>query len=102
MCGNMNRRPIGRCSECGGVVSLPEYWMGVNRPLPTCESCGRVANEANYLNLPIIPMKPRKSDVWPREWSTDNEPPYKITRTNDKLTLYDYHKDGFVGLKIGV
>ena len=41
----MNKRPIGRCSNCGGVVSVYQgAWYGINPPQPTCESCGAVAN----------------------------------------------------------
>ena len=58
MVGNVNRKPIGRCSLCGGVVSIPTVWHGTNRPIPTCEDCGAVADEA--ANLPVVPMKPRQ------------------------------------------
>lgn len=56
MCGNGNRKPIGKCSQCGGIVSVPEAWMSVNRPVPTCEKCGAVADETQ--NLPTIKTKP--------------------------------------------
>lgn len=56
MCGNLNRRPIGRCSQCNGIVSLPNVWMSVNRPVPFCESCGAMADM--YSNLPVIPTIP--------------------------------------------
>lgn len=55
MNGNMNNRPVGRCSECGGVVSIPRSWMSVNRPVPRCERCGGVADEAD--KLPRIKIK---------------------------------------------
>lgn len=51
--GNLNRQPIGRCSQCGGVVSTPRSFYSVNRPVPECESCGAVADEA--ANLPVVP-----------------------------------------------
>lgn len=52
MCGNMNNIPVGKCSQCGGVVSVPRVWMSVNRPIPRCERCGGYADEA--ANLPTI------------------------------------------------
>ena len=49
----MNRtRIIGSCSKCGGYVSVPEVWMGVNPPIPTCNSCGATKKE----KLPVIEM----------------------------------------------
>lgn len=56
--GNLNRRPIGKCSRCGGVVSIPIVFHSVKRPVPTCENCGAVANEA--ANLPVIETTPSK------------------------------------------
>lgn len=47
--------PVGRCSVCGGVVSLPLNHMSVARIVPTCESCG--AKEDMASRLPVIPMK---------------------------------------------
>lgn len=52
----MNNRPIGKCSICGGVVSLPVSYMSVFPPVPTCEKCG--ATEDRAARLPIIPMVP--------------------------------------------
>lgn len=46
-------RIIGKCSLCGGDVTLPEVWMGVKPPVPTCEKCGAVEDS----NKPVIPMK---------------------------------------------
>lgn len=63
MSGSLNKRPVGRCSECGGVVSLPISYMSVKRPVPTCERCGAVADEA--VDLPLMPMIPPKH---PRDW----------------------------------
>lgn len=56
MVGNLNKRPVGSCSQCGGVVSLPITFHSVKRPVPTCESCGAVASETR--NMPIIPTTP--------------------------------------------
>ena len=53
---------IGTCSICDGEVQVPNIWMGVIPPQPTCNRCGAV--EAN--NGPVIPMSNpvRKSDEW--------------------------------------
>ncbi len=63
--------PVGKCGECGGVVSEPSPWMGMNRPPAICEKCGAVADTP--INLPTLPMKPKQV----REW-TWNAPP-KVT-----------------------
>ena len=47
---NGNNRPVGKCSQCGGVVSVPRIWHGVNRPVPTCERCGAGEDEAASLS----------------------------------------------------
>ena len=72
---------VGICSECGGRVTVPTHWLCIYPPVPTCQSCGATMERS----LPIIPMRPRKPDVWPRDWQTDNEPPYKISRTDDDM-----------------
>lgn len=51
----LNYIPVGKCSNCGGIVSypnLPKVWMGVQRPLPACEECGAIKDESE--GLPII------------------------------------------------
>lgn len=53
---NGDRRPVGKCSCCGGVVSLPVAWWSVNRPVPTCERCGAVADETDP--LPVVKTRP--------------------------------------------
>ncbi len=50
----MSKQVIGRCSECLGLVTVPEYWMGIYPPVPTCESCGARKKD----DLPIIDMDP--------------------------------------------
>ena len=47
--------PVGKCGDCGGVVSVPETWMGTQRPPKTCEGCGAIAEET--AGLPTMPMK---------------------------------------------
>lgn len=56
MCGNLNKRPVGRCSQCGGVVSIPPVFWSVMRPVPSCERCGAVLDEAH--SLPVVPTMP--------------------------------------------
>ncbi len=60
--GNANNTPIGKCSQCGGIVSFPKAYMSINRPVPQCESCGAtVVNEGR--KLPTIETKPVPSVV---------------------------------------
>ena len=53
----INEHEVGRCSNCGGAVVLPESFMSVRKPVPTCERCGAQAIPRG----PVIPMgKPSK------------------------------------------
>jgi len=58
-------RVIGVCGLCGGSVCIPEVWMGVFPPAPTCSSCHAVAKASG----PVVEMeKPRTfvtSSVFP-------------------------------------
>ena len=65
----MNKIIIGQCSICGGNVSIPEIWHGVNPPVPTCENCGAVKKR----NLPIIPMSPLP---YPKDFSRRKRNPH--------------------------
>lgn len=47
---------LGTCSICGGRVSVPDAWLSVIAPTPTCEQCG--ATKANH--GPVIDMTPAK------------------------------------------
>lgn len=58
MTGNINNRPIGKCSECGGIVSVPLVYWSVNRPVPKCERCGALADESEM--LPIVQTRKTK------------------------------------------
>lgn len=49
---NLDQLPVGKCSNCGGVVSIPRVFYSVKRPVPTCEKCGAKADETQ--NLPLI------------------------------------------------
>lgn len=53
-----NSTVIGRCSCCGGLVTVPSIWMSVVPPVPTCEACGATSDVND--KLPVIPMKPTK------------------------------------------
>lgn len=48
------RATVGTCSLCGGRVTVPDVWMSIIPPTPTCEQCGAVAAEHG----PVIPMRP--------------------------------------------
>ncbi len=48
---------VGKCSLCGGLVTVPKTFMSTVPPVPTCESCGAVEDVAS--RLPVVPMKPR-------------------------------------------
>lgn len=51
----MNDTIIGKCSLCGGRVTVPSVFHSVIPPKPTCESCGAIAAEPD---LPVVPMQP--------------------------------------------
>lgn len=51
---------VGRCSLCGGQVSVPVHWSGVHPPVPTCRSCGAKASPSDY--LPKLDMVPQKDN----------------------------------------
>jgi hypothetical protein len=52
-----NLKIVGRCSLCGGVVSVPFVSWSVGRVLPTCEECGATLDET--ANRPTLPMRRR-------------------------------------------
>jgi hypothetical protein len=37
---------IGTCGNCGGPVEIPEVWMCIYPPTPTCRQCGATPKEA--------------------------------------------------------
>lgn len=56
-------KPVGRCSLCGGLVTIPMVWHGVQPPKATCEACGAV--EDTSAKLPVIPtVKPLNVSVF--------------------------------------
>jgi hypothetical protein len=58
--GVNNSQHVGRCSCCGGSVTLPIMWQSIVTPKATCESCGAVADVGG----PVIPTtKPEPSSL---------------------------------------
>ena len=49
-------KTIGTCSLCGGPVTIPDPWWGINPPTPSCEHCHAIPVQAHG---PVLPMKPR-------------------------------------------
>lgn len=61
----MSERTVGKCSECGGRVTMPVgMWSGVNPPEPHCSNCGAGPR------LPVVPMeggqRPQQPKTSPR------------------------------------
>lgn len=52
---------VGACGHCGGTVTIPAVWMGVNPPTPTCRSCGARPKQ----NLPVFKMDPETTQSFP-------------------------------------
>jgi hypothetical protein len=51
---------IGTCSNCGGPVQVPEFWGGIEPPVPRCRNCNALAKKTYG---PIVPMdKPNPHD----------------------------------------
>lgn len=38
---------VGTCGNCGGPVDVPDVWMGIYPPVPTCRHCGATAKPKN-------------------------------------------------------
>jgi hypothetical protein len=49
----MYQQVVGRCSLCGGSVTIPTFYHSVVPPTPTCQSCG--ATKKN--TMPIVEME---------------------------------------------
>jgi hypothetical protein len=55
----VNRTVLGRCSLCGGLVSIFNgAWYGTQPPTARCEQCG---SGPAPMMMPVIPMVPRPS-----------------------------------------
>lgn len=49
---------IGRCSRCGGNVTVPEAWYGTVAPTPQCQSCnGRTKQPVIEIEAPTTNEK---------------------------------------------
>lgn len=62
----MSERTIGTCSICGGAVTVPQYWLGIHPPTPSCSTCGAMPVLPHG---PVIPMRPRQP-TWSPTWRT--------------------------------
>lgn len=50
-----NESIIGNCGLCGGPVTVPLVWYGINRPPATCKNCGATVKEDYGPRLPMNP-----------------------------------------------
>lgn len=50
-----SKTTVGTCGLCDGPVSVPNVWMSVIPPVPTCENCGATAKPNHG---PVLPMNP--------------------------------------------
>lgn len=50
----MSKNIHGTCGHCGGAVTTPSVWMGIEPPTPTCNRCGRIPKNPHG---PVIPME---------------------------------------------
>ena len=67
---------IGTCGNCGGRVSVPDAWMGVVPPIPSCDSCGAIPVNPHG---PVIPMQRRgATEVRPGTMVAVNLPPDEL------------------------
>lgn len=40
-------KQVGKCSRCGGRVTVPTNWHATVPPVPTCQSCGARAKDTS-------------------------------------------------------
>jgi len=55
---------VGTCSCCGGRVTVPDNWLSVIPPVPTCKQCGATPEQPHGA---VIPMKAPEKDPKLRE-----------------------------------
>jgi hypothetical protein len=57
---------LGRCSICGGRVTVPTVWSASTPPVPTCEICGAIEDKGapGEKPLPIIRMTRRADNPY--------------------------------------
>lgn len=41
---------LGTCSICGGPVFVPDYWLCIFPPTPTCQHCGAIKKGTSWTN----------------------------------------------------
>lgn len=49
----------GTCSLCGGAVTTPNNWLGINPPIPTCSSCNAIPREPYGKVIDMEPLDDR-------------------------------------------
>jgi hypothetical protein len=49
---------IGSCSICGGNVTVPDTWYGINPPVPRCDSCGAIKRTRPVIDMEPVPVAP--------------------------------------------
>lgn len=90
MC-KIGHKAMGKCSQCGGIVSVPEVWHGIFLPKPTCESCGAIADP--HAHLQTIPTRPVKPWTMPVKPSKENkEYRYVVPKDHDPRNDGGYPK----------
>lgn len=62
---------IGTCSNCGGRVSIPRAWLGINPPVPQCERCHATAKQPHG---PVVDMDPPPRPSLPNETVINDTP----------------------------
>lgn len=50
---------IGTCGRCGGPVVVPNLWMSVISPTPSCAQCGAVAAQHGL----VMEMQPQAPQI---------------------------------------
>jgi hypothetical protein len=48
----MSLKIVGKCGNCGGLVSVPTAWLGAYPPIPRCQACGAAQKD----NRPVLEM----------------------------------------------
>jgi hypothetical protein len=63
------KKTIGTCGNCGGRVSIPEAWLGITPPIPTCESCHTEVDQPHGPALKMKPARRYRDDISPYDLS---------------------------------
>lgn len=55
---------VGTCGNCGGRVTIAEFWSGSAPQTPRCKSCG-AATRPNYGRvLDMVPPEDQRDRCW--------------------------------------